>query len=97
MKKISKEEALAMVSRQKESGLSVTRFAGENGISASYLWYWKRKVSATEGVSSSKFSPVVFNKTAKAADILEVRYPNGVVVRLSSNNIASLKTLINIY
>lgn len=40
-----------LISRQKESGLTVKMFCGNEGITPSTFYYWQRKIRKEEGVS----------------------------------------------
>ena len=78
----------------KQSGLSVQQYCENTGLTESRFYYWKSKLKAESFPSAcGSFIPVKLsgkssvyqgrNATGKA--LCEVEYPNGVVVRVTSD------------
>jgi hypothetical protein len=97
---INKTKALELISRQKETGLTITAFCANEGIPKSSFYYWRKKLSGNE---SGKFIPLLVNTTpATMMDtaknftgsrnenknnddfLFELSYPNGTRLRVKS-------------
>ena len=78
----------------KQSGLSVQQYCENTGLTESRFYYWRAKIQAESLTSScGSFIPVkmsgktsVFSaKKASGKALCEIEYPNGVVVRVTSD------------
>lgn len=93
------EQMYSLVEQYHKSGLSIKSFSKEHGISHYTLSYWiskKRKAENLPGVHS-RFIPIAaapsFNTSTGT---LEITYPNGVKIRLSSMDMATIGSLIRL-
>ena len=78
----------------KQSGLSVQQYCENTGLTESRFYYWKSKLKAESPPSAcGSFIPVKMSgkssvysarKTSDKA-LCEIEYPNGVVVRVTSD------------
>ncbi|NDP21183.1 MAG: IS66 family insertion sequence element accessory protein TnpB [Paludibacter sp.] len=90
-----KEFMLFQVESWKQSGLSQQTFCDQAGIKLGTFSYWIRK-SKNEEVQIGGFIPLkkpVFALENK----YEIVYPNGVILRLDTDNLSELSALVNLY
>ena len=78
----------------KNSGLSVQQYCEKIGIHESRFYYWRAKLKAESlpaacggfiPVKLSGKSPLYGSRPAPCKSLCEVEYPNGVVVRVTSD------------
>ena len=78
----------------KQSGLSVQQYCGNTGLTESRFYYWKSKLKAESlPAACGSFIPVKMSGKASAYSagnasgnsLCEIVYPNGVVVRVTSD------------
>ena len=78
----------------KNSGLSIQQYCENTGIRESHFYYWKAKLKAESLPSScGGFIPVKLSgkssvyqaRNAAGKALCEVEYPNGIVVRVTSD------------
>ena len=78
----------------KESGLSVQQYCENTGLTESRFYYWRAKIQAESLPSScGSFIPVKMSgktsvssaKNASGKALCEIEYPNGVVVRVTTD------------
>ncbi len=78
----------------KQSGLSIQQFCENTGIKESRFYYWQSKLKAESLPSAyGKFIPVKLSgkstvnsaKNSGSKPLCEVEYPNGVIVRVTSD------------
>ncbi|MCK0124740.1 IS66 family insertion sequence element accessory protein TnpB [Gelidibacter sp. F2691] len=89
-----KEYMLSQVDTWRGSGLTQQSYCNQVGIKLATFNYWVQKSKNQENLSG-------FIEIKKPTAILEnkyeVLYPNGVVVRLETNNLKELSALVNLY
>lgn len=89
-----KEYMLSQVEAWQHSGLTQRSYCDQVGIKLATFNYWVQKSKRQEDLSG-------FIEIKKSPDILEnnyeVIYPNGVIVRLETNNLKELSALVNLY
>ena len=78
----------------KQSGLSVQQYCENTGLSESRFYYWKAKLKAEMlPAACGSFIPVKMSgkpasysaRGARTSALCEVEYPNGVIVRVTSD------------
>ena len=78
----------------KQSGLSVQQYCENTGLKESRFYYWRSKLKAEPlPASCGSFIPVKMSdkssihsaKNASGMALCEIEYPNGVVVRVTSD------------
>ena len=78
----------------KQSGLSVQQYCESTGLKESRFYYWRSKLKAEPlPASCDSFIPVKMSdkssihsaKNASGMALCEIEYPNGVVVRVTSD------------
>ena len=78
----------------KQSGLSVQQYCENTGLTESRCYYWRAKIQAESLPSScGSFIPVKLSgkasvcsaKNASGKALCEIEYPNGVVVRVTTD------------
>ena len=78
----------------KRSGLSVQQYCENTGLTESRFYYWRAKIQAESLPSScGSFIPVKMSgktsvcsaKNASGKALCEIEYPNGVVVRVTTD------------
>ena len=78
----------------KQSGLSVQQYSENTGLTESRFYYWRTKIQAESLPSScGSFIPVKMSrktsvcsaKNASGKALCEIEYPNGVVVRVTTD------------
>lgn len=97
-----------LLERQKESGLSVRRFCGNEGIAPSTFYYWQKKIR--KSIPGPGFIPIVV-QTRRPTGLdptsqrisgcgmdpfpMEIMYPNGTTLRIrDAVDLAGLRSLI---
>ena len=78
----------------KQSGLSVQQYCEKTGLAEGRFYYWRSKLKAAPmPVACGSFIPVKMSgkssvysaRNASAKALCEIEYPNGVVVRVTSD------------
>lgn len=90
-----KEHMLAQVEAWRESGLTQRSYCEQAGIKPATFSYWIQK-SKNQQEDLIGFIEIK-RSTAILENKYEVIYPNGVSVRLETNNLKELSALINLY
>jgi len=103
-----------LLDQQQESGLTIKEFCSNQGVATATFHYWKKKLRKKPGSknfipivvkSGSSLVPASNNITSqslhsgsKSNALLEVVYPNGTILRVSSDfDMVQLRTLIHLY
>ena len=60
LKMINESKILDLIKRQKETGLNITAFCGNEGIPKSSFYYWRKKLNREPG---NRFMPLLVNST----------------------------------
>lgn len=89
-----KEYMLSQVEAWKQSGLTQQSYCDQVGIKLPTFSYWVRKSKSQE--DSSGFVEIK-KSISTLVNHYEIIYPNGVVVRLATNNLKELSALINLH
>jgi len=99
----------SLISRQKESGLTVRMFCSNEGIAESSFYYWQNKIK--KEAEKRNFIPLVIktpNKPPHPANqepiqhicdgfLMEISYPNGIKLRIKNDlELERLRTLISL-
>lgn len=89
-----KEYMFSQVAAWRQSGLTQRNYCDQVGIKLATFSYWVRKSKKQEG-------PGIFMEIKRPTSTLEkkyeILYPNGVVVRLGTNDLKELSALVNLY
>jgi len=101
-----------LITRQKESGLTVRSFCSNEGIAPSTFYYWQKRIRKESGEnhfiplvvksSSPVFNPITQTEPAqkqKAGDDnhFEITYPNGITLRVKTDlDLSGLRALISL-
>lgn len=90
-----KEYMLAHVEAWRESGLTQRSYCHQAGIKPATFSYWVRK-GKNQQEDLGGFVEID-RSMASLENNYEITYPNGVVVRMGTNNLKELSALINLY
>ena len=101
-KSSQKETALSLIKQWSKSGKSVQGFCKENNFSHHTFRYWLKRTEKNKlsPFVSDNFIPVEIKNTQlnPVEKIIELHYPNGVRIRLSSGTeLSLLRMLIQLY
>ena len=88
------EEMYNLVTEYRKSGLTAKVFSKERGISPSTFCYWIRKKKEED--ESGGFVEVITGLNLSTRE-LEVIYPNGVRLQVSSPDLALIARLVKLY
>ena len=89
------EFMLSRVESWKQSGLSQQGYCDQAGIKLGTFSYWIRKSKNEEGQSGGF---IALKKPVFALENkYEIVYPNGVVLRVDTDNLSELSALVNLY
>lgn len=92
-----REKMFLLLKSCKESGKSNKDFCQENGIGQAMFYYWQKKFMETQNEKPESFIPVQFKKENGHSDPMEIIYPNGVRIKVSSTTELSIvRTLIGL-
>lgn len=85
-----KEEMLAIIEESRHSELTHKAFCRQKGIPESMFYYWQKKYR--EAQTPGGFIPIRVNTHQHPvhAPVIEIAYPNGVVMRLPATTPAAL-------
>lgn len=86
---------LAQVEVWRESGLTQRSYCHQVGIKPATFSYWVRK-GKNQQEDLGGFVEID-RSMASLENNYEITYPNGVVVRMGTNNLKELSALINLY
>lgn len=75
-----KEEMRPHIKDWESSGQTKRTFCKERGITLSVFYYWFKKYN--EETQPGGFVPLDFDVAPTSADVVEIKYPNGVTLRL---------------
>lgn len=89
-KKRSKTEMFRIVEEWQNSDLSMAGFCKQRGIAKSAFYYWKKRYK--EEQSTGGFVPIKVDKGNHSSNpsVIEITYPNGVIVRLPNQTLPSV-------
>lgn len=87
---VGREQWLAWVAEQAESGLSVQQFCSERQISVPSFYSWRRKALGKTASSDVTFVPV---SIARESSQVEIELPCGAVVRVPQAEAAMRQVL----
>lgn len=92
-----KDKMFDLIHQWEESGLNRKTFCRKHNLNLSQFSYWRTKY-LKEQSGKEKESDEVFIPVKPATDsTLEIKYPNGVVIRVPENtSTGQLQTLINL-
>jgi hypothetical protein len=90
-----KEHMLSQVAAWLQSGLTQRSYCGQTGIKLATFNYWVQKFKNQENLMGGFIE--IKNAVPTRENSYEITYPNGVVVRLETNNVQDLSTLVNLY
>jgi orotate phosphoribosyltransferase-like protein len=88
------EEMYNLVTEYRNSGLSAKAFSKERGISSSTFCYWIRKKKEEDHPGG--FVEVATGLKSSTHE-LELIYPNGVKLQMSSPDLALIARLVKLY
>jgi transposase-like protein len=90
-RKRSMEQMRPVIKDWELSGQTKKDYCQQHGISIPVFYYWYKRYRQED--TAGGFIPVVLN--GKPIDHIEVRYPNGVTIKLPANtSLATLRTYI---
>ena len=90
VKKRSKTGMFPIVEEWQNSDLSMSRFCKQRGIAKSVFYYWKKRYKEEQGTGG--FVPIKVDKRNHSSNssMIEITYPNGVIVRLPNQTLPSV-------
>jgi len=88
------EEMYNLVAEYRSSGISAKAFSKEKGISPTTFGYWVRKKKEEDHPGG--FISIATGLKSSAGE-LELIYPNGVKLHMSSPDLALLAKLVKLY
>jgi hypothetical protein len=77
-----------------KSGMGPTKFASTNGVSLYQLKYWVKKLKESKP-SSPGFIQITPSPTSLENQLVEIVYPNGVKIKLTTGDLPFLRQLIS--
>lgn len=86
-KQLTLDEMRPIIEKWEDSGLTKKEFCKQQGMAPSVFYYWYNKYKTQD--TPAGFVPIKIKNTTKA-DQLEIHYPNGVKLKLSSDISPSL-------
>jgi hypothetical protein len=86
----------SIVSAYYNREMGAKEFATSKGLSLGQLKYWVKKLNK-EKRSSSSFVQVNASPMSPVKDLIEINYPNGVKIKVSTVNLPFLSQLIRVY
>lgn len=93
----SQQDMLKLAEEFLVSGVTQKEFCQKAGIKPSTFSYWMKKVRSRDRVASGGFIKISTEKTPSQAQELELSYPNGVKVKISTSEIALISRLVKLY
>jgi hypothetical protein len=89
-KKRIKAEMFPVVEEWQDSGLSKTAFCKQKGLAKSVFYYWQKRHK--EDQSNGGFIPIKVNNGNRicSPSVIEITYPNGVIVRLPGQTLPAI-------
>ena len=86
-KQLTLDEMRPIIEKWEDSGLTKKEFCEQQGIAPSVFYYWYKKYKTQDNPAG--FVPIKIKNNTKAGQ-LEIHYPNGVKLKLSSDVSPSL-------
>jgi hypothetical protein len=78
-----------------ESGMTVSRFCEQEGVSESAFYEWQRRRSAgIWGAAGLAFQPVVVTPSALAAPALRVRLASGAEIEIGAGSLEVIRVVV---
>ena len=93
---IKSRKMRAVVERYQKSGMGPSKFAASQGLNLNQLKYWIKKLKE-EKTPSSGFIQLAAPLPAPVSCLLEIDYPNGVKIKLTTGDFPYVRQLINLY
>ena len=89
-KKRIRAEMIPFVEEWQNSGLSMAGFCKQKGIAKSIFYYWQKRYK--ENQSTGGFVPIKVDNGNRPSNssVIEIAYPNGVIVRLPNQTLPAL-------
>lgn len=89
-KKRSREEMFPIIEEWQTSKENKKAFCKQKGIAISVFYYWQKRYIEEQG--SGGFVPIRINTKGKVSrsSVIEIEYPNGVLVRLPNQTLPSV-------
>lgn len=89
-KRRSGGEMFPIIEEWQGSSLSKTAFCKQKGIVKSVFYYWQKRHK--EAQSTGGFVPIKINNENRTSNpsVIEIAYPNGVIVRLPNQTLPSI-------
>ena len=84
----------SLIEKWQDSNQTQKVFCQEHEIKLATFHYWQKKYRQLEQDNPSGFIPVELSSSG--ARVVEIRYPNGVIVQLSAPDLRLLKQLVNL-
>jgi hypothetical protein len=89
---VGREQWLAWVAEQAESGLSVQQFCSERQIPVNSFYVWRRKAQCEQDSGAAKLVPV---SIARGSSQVEIELPCGAVVKVPQDE-ASVRQVLEV-
>ena len=79
-----------IIEEWQNSGLSMAGFCKQKGIAKSVFYYWEKRYKEVQ--STGGFVPIKINNRNQTSDpsVIEITYPNGVIVRLPNQTLPAI-------
>ena len=89
-KKRSSSEMFPIIEEWQTGKENKKAFCKQKGIAMSVFYYWQKRYK--EGQGSSGFAPIRINTKGQLSrsSVIEIEYPNGVLVRLPNQTLPSV-------
>jgi hypothetical protein len=94
---IKSKKMRAVVESYQKSGMGPSKFAAREGLNLNQLKYWIKKLLKEEKKLSSGFIEVAPPVAGPVSCLLEIDYPNGVKIKVTTGDFPYLRQLINLY
>ncbi len=89
-KKLSRAEMFPIVEEWQNSDLSMAGFCKQRGIAKSVFYYWQKKYKEDQSIGG--FVPIKVDNGNRPSNssMIEIAYPNGVIVRLPNQTLPTI-------
>lgn len=93
---VKEKQMRGIVSSYYNRDKGAKEFAASKGITLYQLKYWIKKLNK-EKLSLSSFVQVDPSSLGPMNDLIEINYPNGVKIKVPTDNLSFLSQLIRVY
>ena len=89
----SREQWLAWIGEQAESGLSISAFCQQNGVGANSFYLWRRKLAGD--LQQSRPADAFVPLSIIVSEQVEIELPCGAMIRMAANEASTLRVVLS--